>query len=60
MLKHYAHYRKVFGLKVAEAQSPSEILGKAAFVAELIKMERKAAQQGYQFAGRSVLYKPGR
>jgi uncharacterized protein YbbK (DUF523 family) len=60
MSKHYAHYRKVFGLKVAEAQAPSGMLGKAAFVAELIKMERKAAEQGYLFAGRPVLYKPGR
>jgi uncharacterized protein YbbK (DUF523 family) len=60
MFKHYAHYRKVFGLKVVEAQAPSEILGKAAFVAELIKMERKAVQQGYLFAGRPVAYRPGR
>jgi uncharacterized protein YbbK (DUF523 family) len=60
MFKHYAHYRKLFGLKVIEAQAPSDMLGKAAFVAELMKMERKAAEQGYQFAGRPVLYKPGR
>ena len=60
MFKHYAHYRKVFGLKVAEALAPSEMLGKAAFVAELIKMERKAAERGYLFAGRPVIYRPGR
>lgn len=60
MLKHYAHYRKVFGEKTAEAQAPSKALGKAAFVAELAKMERKAAGQGYLFAGRPILYKPGR
>ncbi|MBF0122377.1 MAG: DUF523 domain-containing protein [Candidatus Omnitrophica bacterium] len=60
MSKHYAHYRKAFGLKVVEAQAPSEMLGKAAFVSELIKMERKAAEQGYLFAGRPILYKPGR
>lgn len=60
MLKHYAHYRKSFGLKAAEAQAPSEMLSKAAFVTELIKMERKAADQGVLFAGRPVLYKPGR
>jgi uncharacterized protein YbbK (DUF523 family) len=60
MFKHYAHYRKTFGLKTLEVQAPSEMLGKAAFVAELIKMERKAADQGYMFAGRPVLYKPGR
>lgn len=60
MFKHYAHYRKMFGLKVLEAQAPSDMLGKAAFVTELIKMERKAADQGYLFAGRPVLYRPGR
>lgn len=60
MSKHYAHYRRVFGLKVVEAQAPSGMLGKAVFVAELVKMERKAAEQSYLFAGRPVLYKPGR
>ena len=60
MFKHYAHYRKTFGLKVPDVQAPSGMLGKAAFVEELRKMERKAAVQGYMFAGRPVLYKPGR
>jgi uncharacterized protein YbbK (DUF523 family) len=60
MAKHYAHYRKTFGLKTAELQPPSSMLGKAAFVTELARMERKAAEQGYLFAGRPVLYKPGR
>ena len=60
MFKHYAHYRKTFGLKSAEALAPSGILGKTAFVAELIRMERKALAQGYLFAGRPVLYRPGR
>ena len=60
MAKHYAHYRKTFGLKALEVQAPSAMLGKAAFVAELVKMERKAADQGYLFTGRPVLYRPGR
>jgi uncharacterized protein YbbK (DUF523 family) len=60
MSKHYAHYRKTFGLKALEMPAPSDAAGKIAFVAELRKMERKAAEQGYMFAGRPVLYKPGR
>ncbi len=60
MVKHYAHYRKTFGAKTSEVQAPSGFLGKAVFVAELVKMERKAADQGYLFAGRPVLYRPGR
>ena len=60
MFKHYAHYRKTFGLKAPDVQAPSDMLGKAAFVEELRKMERKAADQGYMFAGRPVVYRPGR
>lgn len=60
MSKHYAHYRKTFGLTTAAVKPPSGLLGKVAFVAELIKMERKAVDQGYLFVGRPVLYRPGR
>ena len=60
MVKHYAHYRRTFGLKAPDLQAPSGMLGKAAFVAELVRMERKAADQAYLFVGRPVLYKPGR
>ncbi|MBF0386070.1 MAG: DUF523 domain-containing protein [Candidatus Omnitrophica bacterium] len=60
MFKHYAHYRKTFGLKETEAHAPSEFLGKAAFVEELMKLERKAAEQGYLFLGRPIAYKPAR
>ena len=60
MTKHYAHYRKTFALKLLQIQAPSGLLGKSAFVAELTKLERKAADQGYLFAGRPILYRPGR
>jgi uncharacterized protein YbbK (DUF523 family) len=60
MSKHYAHYRKTFGLKALDVPAPLAAAGKAAFVNELAKLERKAAQQGYLFAGRPVAYRPGR
>jgi uncharacterized protein YbbK (DUF523 family) len=60
MSKHYAHYRKTFGLKTADVHAPVASQGKAAFVGELVRLERKAAEQGYMFAGRPVVYRPGR
>ncbi len=58
MIKHYAHYRKQFGLKPKILQPPEITQGKRNFIEELGKMERKAAQQGYPFAGRPVIYNP--
>ncbi len=60
MSKYYAHYRKTFGLKTLDVPAPLARAGKVAFVAELTRLERKAAQQGYLFAGRPVVYRPGR
>jgi hypothetical protein len=60
MSKHYAHYRKSLGLKAMDLPAPLSRQGKSAFVAELATLERKAVEQGYMFAGRPVVYRPGR
>ncbi len=60
MVKHVAHYRKVFGLKFIDVQAPSERTGKAAYINALSVLERKAAERGYLFADRPILYKPER
>lgn len=60
MIKHYAHYRKQLGLKPKEIQPPDITNGKRNFVEELAKMERRAIDQGYHFAGRPIIYKPAR
>ncbi len=58
LIKHYAHYRKQFGLKIEDIRSPDITGGKRDFVAELGKMERKSYSEGYHFAGRPIIYKP--
>ncbi len=58
MIKHYAHYRKTFGLKVHEISAPSLLVSKHEFVEELGKMERKAFEKDYFFAGRPIFYVP--
>ena len=58
MMKHYAHYRKQFGLKPKELQLPDVTSGKRNFVEELGKMERRAWAEGYHFSGRPIMYKP--
>jgi uncharacterized protein YbbK (DUF523 family) len=60
MAKHYAHYRKHFNPGSTDVQAPDATRGKQIFVEELSKMERKAFSEGYHFAGRPILYKPGR
>ncbi|HQP10721.1 MAG TPA: DUF523 domain-containing protein, partial [Candidatus Omnitrophota bacterium] len=59
MVKHYAHYRKHFSRDGSGIQAPDASRSKQIFVEELGKMERKAAQEGYHFAGRPIVYKPG-
>ncbi len=58
MIKHYAHYRKQFGLKAVDVQIPDADLGKRKFVDDLIKMEVKAFDQGYCFPGNPIRYRP--
>lgn len=58
MVKHYAHYRKTFGLAVQEVSAPSLLVSKHEFVEELGKMERKAFEKDYFFAGRPIFYVP--
>lgn len=58
MTKHYAHYRKTFGLSVREVSVPQAEAGRHRFVEELKKLERKAFDQGYVFAGHPVIYRP--
>jgi len=60
MAKHYAHYRRQFGYKVEDIKAPEFILGKRKFVDELEKVELKALEQGYQFGGHPVFYRPNR
>ena len=60
MVKHYAHYRKQFGLKPVDIRPPEVTQGKRDFVADLGKMERRAEREGYHFSGRPIVYKPGR
>jgi uncharacterized protein YbbK (DUF523 family) len=57
-VKHYAHYRKAFGLSVQEAAAPSLFVNKHEFIDELRKMERKAFDQGYLFVGHPIVYRP--
>ncbi len=59
MAKHYAHYRKHFN-PASDVRPPSGLLNKTAFVEELRRMELRAFQEGYLFAGRPVAYRPGR
>jgi uncharacterized protein YbbK (DUF523 family) len=58
MLKHYAHYRKYFGLKPKDLSVPDIRAGKHKFIEELGKLERKALAEGYQFKGRPIAYQP--
>jgi uncharacterized protein YbbK (DUF523 family) len=58
MVKHYAHYRKVFALSVKEVAAPALEANKHEFIDELKKMERKAFDQGYAFAGHPIAYRP--
>ncbi|MFA6379441.1 MAG: DUF523 domain-containing protein, partial [Candidatus Omnitrophota bacterium] len=58
MVKHYAHYRKVFGLSAQEVSAPSLFVNKHDFIEELRKMERKAFDQGYVFVGHPIIYRP--
>ncbi len=58
MVKHYAHYRKVFGLSVKDVAAPTLDVNKHAFIEELKKMERKAFDQGYLFVGHPIVYRP--
>jgi uncharacterized protein YbbK (DUF523 family) len=58
MTKHYAHYRKTFGLSVDEIEAPRTEQGKHRFVRELEKLEREARTRGYHFAGAPITYRP--
>lgn len=58
MVKHYAHYRKTFGLSAEEVKAPRTEEGKHRFVKELEKLEREARSRGYHFAGAPVSYRP--
>jgi uncharacterized protein YbbK (DUF523 family) len=58
MTKHYAHYRKQFGYKIVEMTAPDARSGKSKFVEELEKLERKAREDGYHFAGHPISYQP--
>lgn len=60
MVKHYAHYRRQFGLKAEELSVPDSERGKKQFVNELRALEKKAFDSGYLFAGSPVAYRPGR
>lgn len=60
MVKHYAHYRKTFGLKTQEVSAPSIFASRHEFVEDLEKMERKAFESGYFFAGKPISYRPDR
>jgi hypothetical protein len=56
MVKHYAHYRKKFGLKPVDISAPRLDQSKQGFIAELRKMELRAQKEGYAFGGNPVLY----
>jgi hypothetical protein len=58
MVKHYAHYRKTFGLNVKDVAAPTLYVNKHEFVDELRAMERKAFDQGYVFVGYPIVYRP--
>ena len=60
MKKHYAHYRKTFGLSTDEVKLPRSTVGKHAFVDELSKMEKEAIKRGYEFVGAPIIYRPPR
>ncbi|HPN57010.1 MAG TPA: DUF523 domain-containing protein [Candidatus Omnitrophota bacterium] len=60
MTKHYAHYRKQFGYKIADVAVPDSNLGKKNFIEALEKLERKAFEDGYHFSGNPVAYRPPR
>jgi uncharacterized protein YbbK (DUF523 family) len=60
MQKHYAHYRKTFGLTTAQLKVPRSTEGKHRFVRELEKLEREARKRGMHFAGAPINYRPGR
>lgn len=57
MAKHYAHYRKHFDNADASVRVPKTQQAQAAFVAELIKMEHRAVNENYDFAGTPVIAK---
>ncbi len=58
MVKHYAHYRKAFGLSPKEVSAPDLDMSKHMFVDQLKALERKAFDQGYMFAGNPICYRP--
>ncbi len=60
MVKHYAHYRKMFGLKATELSVPDSEKGKTLFVFKLREMEKRCFENNYSFAGYPVIYKPER
>ncbi len=60
LAKHYAHYRKHFGLKFGEPAVPDSERGKKQFVSRLNEMEKKAFDSGYKFGGYPVFYRPER
>lgn len=58
MVKHYAHYRKIFGLSPKELSAPALDMSKHKFVDQLKVLERKAFDQGYLFTGNPICYRP--
>ncbi len=60
MVKHYAHYRKKFGLRFEDLRAPDSEAGKKVFIEELEQLERRAFEEGYVFAGHPVVYRPER
>ncbi|MFP4472663.1 MAG: DUF523 domain-containing protein [Candidatus Omnitrophota bacterium] len=60
LFKHYKHYRRTFGLSLEENRPPRNDQSRHVFVEEVQKLERQAFDQGYQFAGRPVIYRPSR
>jgi uncharacterized protein YbbK (DUF523 family) len=60
MVKHYAHYKKYFGLKSKEITPPDSKRGRRQFIMRLRDAEKKAFEAGYYFGGHPVVYRPER
>jgi len=60
MQKHYAHYRKHFNLEADGIEAPAAELSKYKFVEQLLAMEKRAVNEGYDFEGAPVLFREKR
>lgn len=60
MQKHYAHYRKHFNPEADGIEAPAAELSKYKFVEQLLAMEKRAVNEGYDFEGAPVLFREKR